>query len=340
MGFPESYLLVVAGFAVFLAAVTIRASLRPVVFRVEERGTRDEDLMSRVDALWHPRVLRIGRRWATLFNLASLPIRFVMYRPPENSVGVIYLFDRLWYVAGPNETVLRIPLLHRVRRPISLKTRRADVFLSSRLTKGGIPMDVNCIVYFRVDVRWAKSDFRLQALEYSDEIWRQIAGTSLTGVVNEVIAGLAMGEILASDGKPRLKRALSVLLARRAGELGLVTNPRYGVMVESIVPARRIWEAMVEQMAAPALGGAAQEIVEPLAELVQQYPHIGGELLQMGWTAAITRGDAGPGVLVSARNGSERMERSSTVRHTAGQRAGDGHSERTGVYDGTDRRAA
>ena len=263
-----------------------------------------------------------------------------MYRPPENSVGVVYLFDRLWYVAGPDETVLRIPLLHRIRHSISLKTRRADVFLSSRLTKGGIPMDVNCIVYFRVDVRWAKSDFRLQALEYSDEIWRQIAGTSLTGVANEIVAGLTMGEILASDGKPRLKRALSVLLARRARELGLVTNPRYGVMVESIVPARRIWEAMVEQMAAPSLGDAAQEIVEPMAELVKQYPHIGGELLQMGWAAAITRDAAGPGVLVSARNGPERAERNPSVRNPTTQGAGDGLSEETGAHDGADRRVA
>jgi hypothetical protein len=340
MDFLGSYLLIVAGFTALLVAMTILVSLRPVVFRIEEGGARDEDLMSRVDDLWQPRVMRIGRRGAILFNLASLPLRCLMYRPPENSVGVVYLFDRLWYVAGPDETVLRIPLLHRIRSSISLKTRRADVFLSSRLTKCGIPMDVNCIVYFRVDVRWSKSDFRLQALEYSDEIWRQIAGTSLTGVANEIIAGLTMGEILASDGKPRLKRALSVLLARRARELGLVTNPRYGVMVESIVPARRIWEAMVEQMAAPSLGDAAQEIVEPMAELVKQYPHIGGELLQMGWTAAITRDAAGPGVLVSARNGPERAERNPLVRNPANRGADEGLSEGTGTRDGANRRAA
>jgi hypothetical protein len=339
MGFLGPYLLVVAGLAALLAAVTVLVSLRPVVFRIEQGGTRDEDLMSRVADLWQPRVLRIGKRWAMPFNLASLPLRCLVYRPPENSVGVIYLFDRLWYVAGPNETVLRIPLLHRVEHLIGLKTRRADVFLSNRLTRDGVPMEINCIVYFRVDVRWAKSDFRLQALGYNEEIWRQITGTSLTSVANEVIAGLTMGEILASDGKLRLKRALSVLLARRARELGLVTNPRYGVMVESIVPARRIWEAMVEQMAAPSLGGAAHGIVEPMLELVKHHPHIGGELLQMGWTAAITRGQAPPGVLVSSRKDPERAERSSTVRNPAAQGAADGASERTGGQDGPDRRA-
>jgi hypothetical protein len=340
MGFLGSCLLVGAGVTALLGAVTVLTSLRPVVFRIDEGGARDEDLMSRVDDLWHPRVLWVSRRWAIPFNLASLPFRCLMYRPPENSVGVIHLFERLWYVAGPNETVLRIPLLHRVTRFMGLKTRRADVFLSNRLTRDGIPMDVNCIVYFRVDVRWAKFDFQLQALDYNEEIWRQIAGTSLTGVANEVIAGLTMGEILGSDGKPRLKRALSVLLARRARELGLVTNPRYGVMVESIVPARRIWEAMVEQMAAPSLGGAAQEIVEPMLALVKQHPRAGGQLLQMGWAAAITRGEGPAGVLVSSRNGPERGERTATVQSPAAQGAGDGALERTGGQDGTDRRVA
>jgi len=299
-------LLIVAGLALLATAVVILTSLRPIVFRIEGEGTNHAALMDRVDDLWQPRVLRIGGRWSIPFGLWRQAIAWLLYRPPENSVGVIYLSDRLWYIAGPNESVLVIPRLHSIKRPISLKTRRADTYLTGRLTKDGVPMDITCLVYFRVDVRWAKDDFRIQALEYNDEIWRQIASTSLTGVVNDILSGLMMRQALADDGKQRLKRLLSEVLAERALSLGLIINPCYGVTVDSIEPAKRIWDAMVEEMAAPSLGDAAHDAVRPMLEVAKQHPDIGWEVLQMEWAAAIARGEIPPGVLLSLREGQDR----------------------------------
>lgn len=288
-----------------LTILTVLVSLRPVVFRLETNGGKDTELMSIVDDLWHPWVLHVRADQMVFFNFWRLPFWWLLYRPPENSVGVLYLFERLWYMPGPNECVLVLPHLHEIKRPNSLKKRLADIFMAKRLSEDGVPMDVKCKVYFQVDLRWANADFRLQALEYNEEIWRQIIRTSLVSVANETIAQLTMRELLASDGKKRLKRGLSVMLAKRVRTLGMISSPRYGVMIESILPAERIWEAMVEQMAAPSLGEASRELVEPMLKIAGQHPNVGWEMLTLGWAASMARGDPPPQVLMFSRDGLE-----------------------------------
>lgn len=297
------YLLLLITLLGILPVVTILISLRPVVFRLETSAAQEAELMGIVDDLWHPWVLHVRADRTVFLNLLRLPFWWLLHRPPENSISVIHLFDRLWYMAGPNEWVLVVPRLHAIGRRISLRKRRADVFMTNRLSKDGIPMDVRCMGYFQVDLRWAKADFRLQALEYNDEIWRQIIETSLINVANEIIAQLTMQEILASDGKKRLKGALSVMLAKRARTLGMITNPRYGVMVESVLPAKKIWDAMAEKMAAPSLGDASRVLVEPVIEIAKQHTSMGWELLLIEMAAAVARGDPPPQALMSSRDG-------------------------------------
>lgn len=227
-------------------------------------------------------------------------LRGCLYRPPENHLGVVYKFGRLSELAGPDQWTVAIPGVHEIKEPVSRHLRRAEVSLCDLLTGDGVPMDCELLVYYQLDLRLARADFRAQALRIPNEGWNSIVKTALQEIAGEVIGGVNCDELLRPAGRGRLKRTLSALLAKRLEGLGLVINPQRGVSVLSVRPAGAIWQAMLDKLAAESLGEAAVSRLLPmLDELGKRNPEVTWEALLLQWAAAATIEGGVPQVLIA-----------------------------------------
>ena len=236
-------------------------------------------------------------------------LRLLLYRPPENHLGVIYRFDRLCQLVGPDEWVLVIPGVNEIKAPISLHLRRVEVALSDVLTQDHVPINCELITYYQLDLRHTKADLRSHALRISDEGWNSILRTVLREIANEVVGGINLQQLLSPAGCRHFKRALSALLAKRVQSLGVIVNPRTGVSVQRLRLAEAVWRAMMDELAAVALGKAAAARIRPiLAELSQGHPEVAWEALLLEWAAAVVQQGYLPQVVIAPANGPGRGE--------------------------------
>jgi hypothetical protein len=223
-----------------------------------------------------------------------------LYRPPENHLGVIYQFGRLWRLVGPDEWIGVIPWVNEIKPPISLHLRRVEVALSDVLTQDRLPINCDLIAYYQLDLRQARIDFRFQALRIPDEGWNSIITTVLREAANKVVGGIDLQQLLTPGGHGLLKGELSALLAERVQSLGLIVNPHRGVSVQAVKPTDAVCRAAVDRFVAALLGEAALDRVRPiLGELGRDHPDVARGALLLEWAAAVVQQGKSPGVLVT-----------------------------------------
>lgn len=231
--------------------------------------------------------------------LAASLLRLILYRPPENHLGVKYTWGRLSEMVSPDQWTLVIPGIHEIKEPISLHLRRTEASLRDLLTEDGIPVDLELLAYYQLDLRLADVQFQSQALRIPDEGWNSIVRTVLQEVAGEVVGDANFNDLLNPAGRGRLKGTLSALLAERLRGLGMVINPQRGVSVQVVRPAGMIWQAMLDKLAATSLGEAAVSRVLPmLDELAQRHPEVAWEALLLEWAAAVTKEGGVPHVMI------------------------------------------
>lgn len=223
-----------------------------------------------------------------------------LYRPPEIHVGVIYRFGRLWRLVEPDEWIVVIPWVNEIKPPISLHLRRVEVALSDVLTRDHIPINGDLVVYYQLDLRHTRSNFRPQALRIPEEGWNSIISTVLRETANEVVGGMDLRQLLTPEGRGFLKRELSARLAERVQSLGLIVNPHTGVSVQALRPADAVCRATVDRFAAAFLGKAALDRVRPiLEELDRDHLDAAWEALLLEWAAAVAQHGKSPEIVVS-----------------------------------------
>lgn len=260
-------------------------------------------ITSLILAAFKPSLIWVAAPLLALALSYSLFCTFV-YRPPENHIGAIYLFDRLWRLVGPDDLIVVIPGVHEIKPPISLHLHRVDITLSDVLTQDRVPVHCDLVVYYQLDLRYASTDFRSQALRIPDEGWDSIIRTVLSEKVNDVIGGVNLQQLLSPEGRGRLKRMLSALLAEQVQSLGILVNPRTGVSVQRLRPGYAVWHAMMEELAAVALGEAAAARVRPiLEELSRADPKLAWETLLLGWAAAVVQQGNLPQLVIAPGDG-------------------------------------
>ncbi len=250
--------------------------------------------------------------------LSCLLVQAILYRPPENHIGVIYQAGRFWRFVGPNEWAILIPRIHEAMTPISLNIQRVDLTFSDLLTRDLMPLTCEFVAYFLLDLRKARTDFLIQALHIPKEGWNSIIETVLREVANEVVASIDLQQLLTPQGRNWLKARLSEQLAERVESLGLLVNPRTGVTVQALRPTKAVSRAVVDRFVATLLGDAALDRVRPIVErLCGDGSGVAWEALLLEWASAVVQQGAPPQVMIAStdRLGTDRHVRDTLPVH-------------------------
>lgn len=229
---------------------------------------------------------------AVLLGLAtSLSLlRYLLYRPPENHLAVMYRFGRFGHLVGPDEWSYVIPGIHEIRVEMSLRPRRAEASLEDLWTRDRVPVHCDLLVFYQLDLRRARINFRSQALTIPDEGWHSIVRTVLQEAAGEVVGDMGLDELLSSVGRADLKSTLSRELAERLKGLGIVINLETGVSVQRVKPADSVWRALADLGAAESLGEAARARMQPLLnEINWKRPGVGLDALLVQLAAAVAK---------------------------------------------------
>ncbi len=138
---------------------------------------------------------------------------------------------------GPG-VVFAIPILHETRK-VDTRTRLIDVPRSTSITKDNASIDIDFLVYMRIDVNEAEK----AVLEVQDYIFAVLGLATTT--LRAVIGDITLDEVLSQ--RERINEAIRVRLDSETNRWGIkVTN----VEIKEIDPPREILEAMNRQMSA------------------------------------------------------------------------------------------
>ncbi len=138
---------------------------------------------------------------------------------------------------GPG-VVLSIPILHSIRK-VDTRTQIIDVPRSTSITKDNASIDIDFLVYMRIDINEAEK----AVLEVQDYFFAVLGLATTT--LRAVIGDITLDEVLSQ--RERINEAIRVRLDSETNRWGIkVTN----VEIKEIDPPREILEAMNRQMSA------------------------------------------------------------------------------------------
>ncbi len=138
---------------------------------------------------------------------------------------------------GPG-VVFAIPILHEIRK-VDTRTQLIDVPRSTSITKDNASIDIDFLVYMRIDVNESEK----AVLEVQNYMFAVIGLATTT--LRAVIGDITLDEVLSQ--RERINEAIRVRLDSETNRWGIkVTN----VEIKEIDPPREILEAMNRQMSA------------------------------------------------------------------------------------------
>ncbi len=148
-----------------------------------------------------------------------------------------FRFGRFEGMKGPG-VVLKIPILHQIMR-VDTRTEVLDIPKQTSITKDNAAIDIDFLVYMRVDVNYAEKavieveDYRLAVVG--------LATTTLRAIVGDI----PLDDVLSQ--RDRINEMIRVRLDHETERWGIkVTN----VEIRELIPPREIQEAMNRQMSA------------------------------------------------------------------------------------------
>ncbi len=229
----------------------------------------------------------------------------VLYRPPENHIGVVYRFGRFNRFVDPDQFTLLFPPFDQVRLETRLDMRTALIALEDVYTHENIPVNVNFKVFFQVDLRRVEPERLVQVLRFPTEnAWEEIVRTAVNDIVrNMVFLAHTFTELNTQAGRAFLKHTLSGEVASRVRSFGILINPRFGVNLSDLQPNAEFREALMQASAAETLGGAALARIRPLVKNIYEYNQESAVItLLMNIASAIARNGTVPDVVLSNPN--------------------------------------
>jgi regulator of protease activity HflC (stomatin/prohibitin superfamily) len=192
----------------------------------------------------------------------------LLYRPPENHVGVIYRFGRFGRFVDPDRWSLLLPWIDRVEKETKLDMRTTHIQLTNVYTRDSIAIDIELKIFHMVDLRQVSPDRLVQVLRFPTEnAWDEIVRTGITDITrNQVVVSRSFAELTSLEGRSNLKQLLSFTLAERVCGFGILVNQRFGVNIVNLQPNEAFQEALKEGSVARTIGGAAVDRMRPLFE--------------------------------------------------------------------------
>lgn len=225
----------------------------------------------------------------------------LLYRPEENSVGILYnCWGRFSGFVGPNQWVFVPPVFFHVQREMRMNMRTLHVTLADVLSKDAVILSAEIDVSYYVDLRKTEPENRIQVLHFeNDRKWEEMLKTMAIDIArNEIFISRTFKEMTTRDGREYLKNGLGSILSTRAREYGIIVHPRNGVNIVNLQPNEEHQKAMRERSAAEAFGTAAVERLQPLLAQIgdsDQRQALGALLLQ--FASAVAKNGQLPSVL-------------------------------------------
>ena len=138
---------------------------------------------------------------------------------------------------GPG-IVFSIPIIHQIQK-IDTRTAVLEIPRQTNITKDNAPIDIDFLVYMRVDINQA----HLAVLEV-EQYTSAVVGLATT-TLRAVVGDISLDEVLSQ--RERINELIRTRLDQETGRWGIkVTN----VEIREIEPPRDIQEAMTRQMSA------------------------------------------------------------------------------------------
>ena len=151
-----------------------------------------------------------------------------------------FRFGRFEGMMGPG-VVLSIPILHQIQK-VDTRTAVLEIPRQTNITKDNAPIDIDFLVYMRVDLDQA--ELAVMTVEDYSSAVVGLATTTLRAVVGDI----SLDDVLSQ--RDRINEAIRTRLDQETGRWGIkVTN----VEIREIEPPRDIQEAMTRQMSAERL---------------------------------------------------------------------------------------
>lgn len=151
-----------------------------------------------------------------------------------------FRFGRFEGMLGPG-IVFAVPILHQIRK-LDTRTEVLDIPRQTNITKDNASIDIDFLVYMRVDLNEA----HLAVLEVED--YRSAVVGLATTTLRAVVGDIDLDEVLSQ--RERINEAIRLKLDKETARWGIkVTN----VEIREIDPPAEIQEAMNRQMSAERL---------------------------------------------------------------------------------------
>jgi regulator of protease activity HflC (stomatin/prohibitin superfamily) len=148
-----------------------------------------------------------------------------------------FRFGRFEGMLGPG-IVFAIPILHQIRK-LETRTEVLDIPRQTNITKDNASIDIDFLVYMRVDINEAQK----AVLEVED--YRSAVVGLATTTLRAVVGDISLDEVLSQ--RERINESIRVKLDSETARWGIkVAN----VEIREIDPPREIQEAMNRQMSA------------------------------------------------------------------------------------------
>ncbi|GEM_PF-2751010 len=197
--------------------------------------------------------------------------RRILYRPTENHLGVVYKAGRFCGFADPDKWRFLVPLLHCIKKEVSLDMQTAEISLHNVMTRDLIAVNLELKVFYKVDLRQTSADFLPQALRITQlpgDIWSTLVRTNVTDVIRNVVFIANDLDYLLSDiGSKHLKRAISSRLSERVANMGIIVKPRFGVSIMNLQPNPIYQDALQKARSATPSGDAVTEYLRSILEM-------------------------------------------------------------------------
>lgn len=201
-------------------------------------------------------------------------VRKFGYRPPENHLGVVYRFDRFSHFVEPDEWILLVPFIDKVRREVSLYMRTADLILKRVELRDGLAVDLKIKVFFKTDLHLTSKENIAQALKFEGPEWSEMVKTSTEDVIrNQVFLDSNYAELIGQRKNREIKQRISAEISARMKGFGVIINENYGAMLVDAQPNKTYFEAVQASRAATPMGEAALERLRPILGTLNQIKH-------------------------------------------------------------------
>lgn len=201
----------------------------------------------------------------SLAGLSAIVLSLMLYRPPEDHLGVVMRWDHFSRWVLPRQWTLLVPIVDGLKAEINLQPR---LFASERRetqTEEHIKVWVTLHVAYHFDPRAIQdAQMRNKVLGLADMELEGAINQMVEGIVHNMIGGMSLGQLYRYYSNGDLALGLSQRVAGVLQLLGIRVNRQSGVVIHDLWIEEEVRLAMIQRLTAQLQGLAELDRLQPL----------------------------------------------------------------------------